>query len=153
PEPINVTTIHNGLTAAVAPTLRHTLKTLRLGTLTLASRYFLAPLAGYTNLPFRLAVRELGGLGLATTELVSPRALLLGSAKTSEYIETCAQDAPLAVQIFGANAKEMCEAAQWLENYGAAVIDINMGCPVNKVVKGGGGSAMMCNVGSTVDLI
>src|SRR5438093_11943677 len=108
-------------------------KPLRIGTLTLASRYLLSPLAGYTNHPFRVAVRELGGLGLATTELVSTRALLLGSAKTSEYIETCAADGPLAVQIFGADAREMCEASQWLESYGVAAIDINMGCPVAKV--------------------
>ncbi|MBI3821530.1 MAG: tRNA dihydrouridine synthase DusB [Planctomycetes bacterium] len=128
-------------------------RTLQLGNLTLRSRYVLSPLAGYTNFPFRLAVRELGGLGLATTELVSTRALLLGSAKTSEFIETCPQDAPLAVQIYGADAREMCDASQWLENYGAAAIDINMGCPVNKVVKNGGGSAMMCNVGSTVALV
>jgi nifR3 family TIM-barrel protein len=128
-------------------------KTLQLGDLTLRSRYVLSPLAGYTNLPFRVAVRELGGLGLATTELVSTRALLLGSAKTSEYIETCAEDSPFAVQIFGADAGEMCEASQWLENYGAASIDINMGCPVAKVVKGGGGSALMCNVGSTTQLV
>src|SRR5438067_7566250 len=93
-------------------------KTLRIGSLTLRSRYFLSPLAGYTNHPFRVAVRELGGVGLATTELVSTRALLLGSAKTSEYIETCAKDKPLAVQIFGADAGEMSEASQWLENYG-----------------------------------
>lgn len=137
----------------ITPATPLPLKTLRLGTLTLASRYFLSPLAGYTYHPFRLAVRELGGLGLATTELVSTRALLLSSAKTSEYIETSTQDTPLAVQIFGAEAREMCEAAQWLESYGAAVIDINMGCPVAKVVKGGGGSAMMCNVGSTVALV
>jgi nifR3 family TIM-barrel protein len=127
--------------------------TLRLGSLTLRSRYFLSPLAGYTTLPFRVAVRELGGVGLATTELVSTRALLLGSVKTNEYIETCAADWPLAVQIYGADAIEMRDAAQWLENYGAAVIDINMGCPVNKVTRNGGGSAMMCNVGATTELV
>src|SRR6266566_4840306 len=82
-------------------------KPFRIGSLTLRSRYVLSPLAGYTNFPFRLAVRELGGLGLATTELVSTRALLLGSAKTSEFIETCAGDSPLAVQIFGSDKKEM----------------------------------------------
>lgn len=125
----------------------------RLGSLTLQSRYFLSPLAGYTTLPFRMAVRELGGVGLATTELVSTRALLLGSVKTNEYIETCPADWPLAVQIYGADAVEMRDAAQWLENYGAAVIDINMGCPVNKVTKNGGGSAMMCNVGATTYLV
>lgn len=128
-------------------------KTLRLGALTLQSRYFLSPLAGYTNHPFRVAVRELGGLGLATTELVSTRALLLSSRKTHEYIETSLGDSPLAVQIYGADAKEMAEAAQWLEAYGAAVVDINMGCPVPKVTKNGGGSAMMCNVGATSQLV
>jgi tRNA-dihydrouridine synthase B len=146
------TAIENGITSQVAPP-QPKLKTFRLGNLTLASRYFLSPLAGYTNHPFRVAVRELGGLGLATTELVSPRALLLGSAKTREFIETSIRDTPLSVQIYGAVAREMCEAAQWLEIYGASVIDINMGCPVNKVVKSGGGSAMMCNVGSTVELV
>jgi nifR3 family TIM-barrel protein len=79
--------------------------------------------------------------------------LLLRSTKTHEYIETCAADAPLAVQIYGADAIEMRDAAQWLENYGAAVIDINMGCPVNKVTKNGGGSAMMCNVAATTQLV
>ena len=148
---MQLSTIESVATQSLMPQVAA--KALRIGSLTLASRYFLSPLAGYTNLPFRVAVRELGGLGLATTELVSTRALLLGSRKTGEYIETCPQDTPFAVQIYGADAKEMSEAAQWLENYGAAVVDINMGCPVNKVVKNGGGSAMMCNVGSTVELV
>jgi tRNA-dihydrouridine synthase B len=130
-----------------------TVQPLRLGSLTLKSRYVLSPLAGYTNHPFRVAVRELGGLGLATTELVSTRALLLGSNKTAEFIETSAADFPLAVHIYGADASEMADAAHWLENYGVAAIDINMGCPVNKVIKNGGGSAMMCNVGATSKLV
>jgi nifR3 family TIM-barrel protein len=128
-------------------------QTLRLGSLELASRFLLSPLAGYTNLPFRQVVREQGGLGLATTDLVNARALMVRSRKTMELIDTCPEDRPLSVQIYGANAHEMCEAARWLEGYGASVIDINMGCPVHKVVKGGGGSAMMCNRESTVDLI
>src|SRR6478672_2845012 len=127
-----------------------TTKTLRLGSLELASRYLLSPLAGYTNMPFRLAVRELGGLGLATTDLVNARALLKASRKTLELIDTCPADRPLAVQIYGADAKEMADGAQWLENYGASVVDINMGCPVHKITKGGGGSAMMCDPASTV---
>src|SRR3954447_4372911 len=104
---MTLTATPNGITARAAP------KPLRLGDLTLRSRYFLSPLAGYTNHPFRVAVRELGGLGLATTELVSTKALLLGARKTHEYIETSAGDAPLAVQIYGADAREMAEAAQW----------------------------------------
>ncbi|MHB1426410.1 MAG: tRNA dihydrouridine synthase DusB [Gemmataceae bacterium] len=119
----------------------------------MASRYLLAPLAGYTNLAFRLTIRALGGLGLATTDLVNARALLQTSRKTMELIQTCPQDRPVAVQIYGANASEMRDAAQWLENYGISSVDINMGCPVNKVVRGGGGSAMMCDGVKTVDLV
>jgi nifR3 family TIM-barrel protein len=125
----------------------------RLGNLTLRSRYTLAPLAGYTNLAFRLAVRQAGPPGLATTDLVNARALLIRSRKTMELIATCPADRPLAVQIYGANAQEMKEAAQWLESYGVASIDINMGCPVHKVTRGGGGSAMMCDAASTVALV
>jgi tRNA-dihydrouridine synthase B len=126
---------------------------LRIGTLELPSRYLLAPLAGYTNLSFRLAVRALGGLGLATTDLVNARALLQASRKTLELIQTCPEDRPVAVQIYGASAAEMRDAAQWLQDYGVSAVDINMGCPVNKVVRGGGGSAMMCDTVNTVDLV
>lgn len=126
---------------------------IRLKHLPLASRYLLAPLAGYTQLPFRLAVRSLGGLGLATTDLVNARALLRGSEKTMELVQTCAADEPLAVQLYGSEPHEVADAAQWLEEYGVAAVDINMGCPVRKVTKGGGGSAMMCNVGGAVTLV
>jgi len=111
-------------------------------------------LAGYTNWPFRKAVRELGGLGLATTDLVSARALVRHhSAKTKQLIESCPEDRPLAVQIYGNDTTDMTEASRWLQDYGANVIDINMGCPVNKVTRGGGGSAMMCDVVNTVKLV
>jgi nifR3 family TIM-barrel protein len=126
---------------------------LRLGPLELPNRFVLAPLAGYTNLPFRLVIRELGGLGLATTDLVNARALLLASRKTMELIETCPEDRPVAVQIYGANPSEMRDAAQWLETYGVSSVDINMGCPVHKVTRGGGGSAMLCDRTATVNLV
>src|SRR5207237_71205 len=127
--------------------------TLRWGTLELPSRYLLAPLAGYTTLAFRLAVRALGGLGLATTDLVNARALLRTSRRTMELIQTCPEDRPVAVQIYGTVPEEMRDAAQWLQDYGVSSVDINMGCPVNKVVRGGGGSAMMCDAGKTVALV
>src|SRR3954469_21430822 len=133
-----------------APTLP---RPLQVGPLRLPSRYWLSPLAGYTNLPFRRAVRELGGLGLATTDLVNARALIKASPRTMELVATAPDDRPVAVQIYGANAEEMADAARWLEDYGVSSVDINMGCPVHKVVKGGGGSAMMCNVGGTVQLV
>jgi nifR3 family TIM-barrel protein len=126
---------------------------MHLGNLELRSRFWLSPLAGYTNLPFRLVVRELGGVGLATTDLVNARALLVRSRKTMELVDTCPEDRPLAVQIYGTEAPVMADAAQWLEEYGASVIDINMGCPVQKVVRNGGGSAMMCNVGGATALV
>lgn len=124
-----------------------------IGAQSLPSRYFLSPLAGYTNLAFRRAVRENGGLGLATTDLVNARALLKASRQTMELIAIADDDRPVAIQIYGNNAEEMAEAARWLENYGADVVDINMGCPVHKVTKGGGGSAMMCDVVNTVTLV
>jgi len=121
----------------------------KLGSLTLRSRYTVAPLAGYTNLAFRLAVRSLGPLGLATTDLVNARALLVRSPKTMDLIRTRPEDQPLCVQIYGSNPAEMADAARFLQDYGVAAIDINMGCPVNKVTKGGGGSAMMCDTTGT----
>ncbi len=128
-------------------------RTLTWGNVTLPSRYLLAPLAGYTSLAFRLAVREQGGLGLATTDLVNARALLMRSRKTMDLIRTCQEDRPLAVQIFGSEPSEMADAARWLQEYGVTSIDINMGCPVHKVVRQGGGSAMLCDRGRTIDLV
>lgn len=129
---------------------------MRLGTLELSSRFTMAPLAGYTNLPFRLVVRSLGGLGLATTDLVNGRALLSGSKKTLELIETCPEDRPYAVQIYGGRPPELADAARFLVETlreSLSSIDINMGCPVNKVTKGGGGSAMLCQISSAVGLV
>jgi nifR3 family TIM-barrel protein len=70
-----------------------------------------------------------------------------------ELIQTCPEDRPVAVQIYGTNAVEMAEATRWLEGYGVSSVDINMGCPVHKVVRGGGGSAMMCERAGTVELV
>jgi tRNA-dihydrouridine synthase B len=123
------------------------------GKLALPSRWLLSPLAGYTTLPFRLALRELGGVGLATTDLVNARALLRRSDRTMELIETSVADRPLAIQLYGADAAEMSDAARWLEGYGADIVDINMGCPVHKVTRGGGGSAMMCDAAKSIHLV
>jgi nifR3 family TIM-barrel protein len=127
---------------------------LRIGSVELASRFTLAPLAGYTNLPFRLSVRDVGGVGLCTTDLVNTRAILQGARRTMELLATRPEDRPLAVQIYGSSPDDMAAGAKWVEEYGATLIDINMGCPVRKVVRGGGGSAMMCDTtGATVDLV
>src|SRR5216683_533889 len=126
---------------------------MRFGPLTLQSNLFLSPLAGYTNLPFRLTVRELGGMGLATTDLVNARSLLEKNPKAAKLIETSAEDKPLAVQLFGSVPEEMRDAAAYIESLGIASIDINMGCPVRKVCRVGGGSAMMTELGKTSSLV
>ncbi len=125
---------------------------MRIGLLTLASNLCLSPLAGYTNLPFRLVLRSLGGLGLATTDLVNARSLLEKRTKAFKLIETRPGDEPLAFQLFGSVPEEMREAALAAEACGAAAIDINMGCPVKKVCKVGGGSAMMTEHAKTAAL-
>jgi nifR3 family TIM-barrel protein len=124
-----------------------------LGRLAIASRFFLAPLAGYTSLAFRLAVRGSGGLGLATTDLVNARSILEKRPRAFELAETCEADRPLSIQIYGHVISEMESAARWVVDHGASAVDINMGCPVNKVVKTGGGSALMCQTGTAVRLV
>ena len=126
---------------------------MRFGPLTLASNLFLSPLAGYTNLPFRLTIRELGGVGLATTDLVNARSLLEKKAKALKLIETSPADRPLAVQLFGSVPEEMRDAVVYLESLGIASADINMGCPVRKVCRVGGGSAMMTELDKTARLV
>jgi tRNA-dihydrouridine synthase B len=126
---------------------------MRLGSLTLSSNLFLSPLAGYTNLPFRLVLREIGGVGLCTTDLVNARSLLEKREKAFKLIETRPEDSPLAVQLFGSVPEEMRDAAQVIESRGVASIDINMGCPVKKVCKVGGGSAMMTELDKTAALV
>src|SRR5262252_3386244 len=126
---------------------------MQLGRLILSSNLFLSPLAGYTNLPFRLTVREVGGLGLATTDLVNARSLLEKNHKAIKLIESSPADRPLAVQLFGSVPEEMRDAAALLESVGVASVDINMGCPVRKVCRVGGGSAMMTELDKTAGLV
>src|SRR5881275_319579 len=126
---------------------------MRIGSLELESNLFLSPLAGYTNLPFRLTLREVGGLHLATTDLVNARSLLERNPKALKLIETCPADRPLAVQLFGSVPEEMRDAAVYLESIGISSVDINMGCPVRKVCNVGGGSAMMTELDKTARLV
>jgi nifR3 family TIM-barrel protein len=119
---------------------------IRFGPLELKSNLFLSPLAGYTNLPFRLVVREIGGVDLCTTDLVNARSLLEKNPKAFKLIETNEHDRPLAVQLFGSAPEEMRDAAVWLQERSVASIDINMGCPVRKVVNRSAGAALLTDV-------
>ncbi len=126
---------------------------MRLGSHELSSNLCLSPLAGYTNLPMRLTLRELGGLGWATTDLVNARSLLEKNPIALKLVASCAEDRPLAIQLFGSVPEEMRDAAVLCEQMGADSVDINMGCPVKKVVKIGGGSAMMTELDKTAALV
>ena len=124
-----------------------------IGGVSVPTRFFLAPMAGYTSLAYRLSVRENGGLGLVTTDLVNARSFLEKRRRAFELSETCPEDRPVAIQLYGHQPEEMCEAARRMVDTGASIIDINMGCPVRKVVKSGGGSALMCDTFNATQLV
>ena len=117
------------------------LKPLSIGSLVLAHNVVLAPLAGITNLPFRLICRE-AGASLAFTEMVSVNGLVREGVKTLALLKSSSGDRPLGIQLFGDNPYDLAEAARMVEGYGD-LLDINMGCPVRKVVGTGAGSALL----------
>ncbi|PKN76856.1 MAG: tRNA dihydrouridine synthase DusB [Deltaproteobacteria bacterium HGW-Deltaproteobacteria-10] len=118
----------------------------------LQGKAFLAPLAGISNLPFRLIARSFG-CSLAYTEMISANGLVRKTDKTYEYLQTCAADKPLGMQIFGADPQILAAAAVIAAERGADLIDINMGCPVKKVVKSGAGAILMKDPGLIARII
>lgn len=118
---------------------------MRIGSVEIDGRLTLAPMAGVTDFAFRRVCRELGA-ALTVTEMVSARALVYRDEKTKTLLYIPPEEHPCAVQIFGHEPGIMAEAAQLaLELSGADILDINMGCPVGKIVKAGDGSALMQN--------
>ena len=126
---------------------------LKIGPVTLATNLLLAPIAGYCDLAFRLVARSCGGVGMACTDLLSPHGVLKENKKTMELAMTTPEDSPLCMQLYGGNADLLCEAARWAEDRGAHVIDLNMGCPVDKVTKLDGGSKLLCNPDNTLHMV
>lgn len=119
-------------------------KSFQIGSLTLDHPFVAAPMAGVSDLAFRLLCRR-EGASLAFTEMVSARGLVRNGSKTHEFIASTPEERPLGVQLFGADPVELGEAAARLEGEGLAdLVDVNMGCPVRKVVKTGAGSALLC---------
>ena len=104
---------------------------------------FLAPMAGVTDRDFRLIVRRIGGVGLVSMEFISSRAIVDGNRHTRDLMYFSEEERPLAIQIYGSDAETMAEAAEIVEELGADICDINMGCPANKVLKGCAGAALM----------
>lgn len=117
---------------------------MKIGNITLEAPLALAPMAGVTDLPFRLICRELGA-GLTVSEMVSAKGLLYKNVKTTEMLQIAPGERPTAIQLFGSVPEELAEAARKVEASGADIIDFNMGCPVTKIVNNHEGSALMKN--------
>jgi tRNA-dihydrouridine synthase B len=121
-----------------------------IGRVQLESRVLLAPIAGHCDLAFRLAARSCGGVGLAFTDLLCPHGVLRQNSQTQWLMATCDADRPLGMQLYGNDAPLMAKAARWAVDQGATTLDINMGCPVDKVTKTWAGSMMLCTPDATV---
>lgn len=117
---------------------------MKLGKIELDVPLFLAPMAGITDQPCRILARRLG-CGMTISEMVSAKGIIYKNEKTLDMLRIAAEERPTAIQLFGNNAKELAEAAKFTEAAGADVIDFNMGCPVQKIVTNGEGSALMRN--------
>ncbi len=126
------------------------LRGLRLGRVELATNLLLAPIAGYCDLAFRTVCREWGGVGLACTDLLSPQGLLRGTATSLDLAKTNDFDKPVGMQLYGSDPAIMAEGARWAVEHGATVVDINMGCPVDKVTKKDGGSKLLTDLSRAV---
>lgn len=127
------------------------LKKLKIGNVELENNIILAPMAGITDLPFRVICKEYGA-GLVCTEMVSSRALFYSDEKTKKLLNTNNEKRPISFQIFGSDEETFEFSANYLNNI-ADIIDINMGCPAPKVVKNGDGSKLLLNLELAGDII
>ena len=115
---------------------------MRIGNVEIKNNIALAPMAGVTDLPFRLLCKE-QGCGLMCTEMVSAKAVLYNNKNTEDLMKTVPGERPLALQLFGSDPDIMADIAKRLSEREFDIIDVNMGCPVPKVVNNGEGSALM----------
>jgi tRNA-dihydrouridine synthase B len=125
---------------------------IKIGNLSLVNNVFLAPMAGITDLVFRVLAREFG-CALCFTEMISANGLVRGTERSYRYLESSMNDKPLGVQIFGFDPHILSEAAQIVTEKGADLVDINMGCPVKKVLKTGSGAALMKDTEKIVHIL
>ena len=126
---------------------------MKIGNVTLASPFVVAPMAGMTDTAFRRLVKRHGGCGLVVTEMVSSEGLVRGIDRTLEYAEYTEEERPVSIQIFGGDAAKMAAAAQIVEGMGADIVDVNMGCPVPKIAKHSAGCSLMREPGHAAKVI
>lgn len=127
------------------------LNKLKIGNLELENNIILAPMAGITDLPFRLICKEFGP-GLVTTEMVSSKAILYDDDKTKKLMNIDGEKSPISIQIFGSDVQAMSYAARYVSNL-ADIVDINMGCPAPKVTKNGDGSKLLLDLEKAKQII
>ena len=127
------------------------LKKLKIGNVELENNLILAPMAGVTDLPFRLIVEKFNP-GLVCTEMVSSKALFYGDVKTKQLLKTDGEKRPISMQIFGSDTESMGFAAKYVSEF-ADIVDINMGCPAPKVVKNGDGSRLLLDLNKAEEII
>lgn len=120
-------------------------KTLTIGNVTLPNRYILAPMAGISNLPFRLLCRKMGA-GLVCMEMVSAKAILYHNQKTMDMLRVNEDEHPISLQLFGSDSDIIGDIVKEIEPLPFDIIDLNMGCPAPKIVKNGDGAALMRNI-------
>src|SRR5258705_4031796 len=116
---------------------------MKIGSVELRSPFAIAPMAGMTDTAFRRLVKRHGGCGLVVTEMVSAEALARGIGRTLEYAEYTEEERPISIQIFGGDPGKMADAAQIVEGMGADIVDVNMGCRVQKIAKHNAGCSLM----------
>ena len=116
---------------------------MKVGSIELPSPFVVAPMAGMTDTGFRRLVKRHGGCGLVVTEMVSSEGLVRGIDRTLEYAEYTEEERPVSIQIFGGDPVKMADAARIVQDMGADIVDINMGCPVPKIAKHNAGCSLM----------
>jgi nifR3 family TIM-barrel protein len=116
---------------------------MKIGNVDLPSPLAIAPMAGMTDTAFRRLVKRHGGCGLVVTEMVSSEGLVRGIDRTLEYAEYTEEERPISIQIFGGDPEKMAAAARIVEDMGADIVDVNMGCPVPKIAKHNAGCSLM----------
>lgn len=128
-------------------------QTWQIGSVEISNRVVVAPMAGITNSAFRVTVKEFGA-GLVVCEMISDRGIQLRNKKTLEMLFIDETEHPLSIQIFGGNKASLVEAAQFVaENTTADIIDINMGCPVNKIIKAEAGAKWLLDPDKVYEMV